>query len=132
MDMVNHPLTIANLTRLLSLPDRPVRHFKMQRAFRNILEQSWFRSGQPDLTASFGQLVEEGCAPLWVEMGCDFVEQQNRPLFAPLGNQVGMGQYDGEQQCLLFTGRTFLGWLLFCGVKYAEVCAMGAMQGPAG
>ena len=94
---------------VLSQFDGSVRYFEVQRAVRNVLEQGRFRSGQPDLASPFRKLVEKRRPALWIEVGSNLVEQQDRPLFALFGNQVGMGQYDGKEQRFLFAGGAFVG-----------------------
>ena len=44
-----------------------------------------------------------------IEVGGDLVEQQERRLAAALGDEVGMGEDEAEQQRLLLAGRGLRG-----------------------
>src|SRR5690606_42159385 len=61
-------------------------------------------------------------------MGCYFVKQQDWAASTLLSDQIGMGQYDREEQGLLLAGRTFLRRLILGCVKNGEVGAMWAFQ----
>ena len=55
------------------------------------VEQVGLGRRHPDLAAAFKAGEQRRPAP-WVEMGRDLVEQQDRRLAAPVGDQFGMGE----------------------------------------
>ena len=61
-------------------------------------------AGHPHLAAAF-EASEQRRAALRIEVGGDLVEQQDRRLAAALGDQLGMGEDEAEQQRLLLAGR---------------------------
>ena len=68
------------------------------------MEQRGFGACQPDLPAALVQSLEQGGAARRIEMRGDFIEEEDRALLALFGDEIGMGQDDAEEQCLLFAG----------------------------
>ena len=58
------------------------------------------------------QPLEQGGAADRVEMGGDLVEQQDRAAPAALGDEIGMGEDQADQQRLLLAGRAERGGLV--------------------
>ena len=70
----------------------------------NAVEQGRLGRGHPNLLVAL-EPVEQGGAPVGVEMGGDLVEQQDRRSPPSFRDQLGMGQHEAEQQRLLLAGR---------------------------
>ena len=83
-----------------------------------ILEQRHLRSRHPNLTAARAKSFEQCRATTWVEMGGDFVQQQDWPCPAAIGDEIGMRKRDAKQQRLLFACGAALGGLVLVGVAY--------------
>ena len=67
-------------------------------------EQRGFGRRHPHLAAAFEAREQRGAAP-GIEVRGDLVEQQDRRRAAALGDQLGMGEDEAEQQRLLLAGR---------------------------
>ena len=94
------------------------------------LERREFGAGQPDLRAGFAQPLEQRAAPQRIEMGGDFVEQQQA---RPAGiEQSGMGEYQRQQHGLLLAGRAFGGRLVLAREGDGKVVAVRPGQGALG
>ena len=76
--------------------------------------------------------VEQGGAADGIEMGGDLVEQQDRAAFTALGDEIGMGEDQADQQRLLLAGRAEGGGLVLGGVGDEEIGAVRAGEGAAG
>ena len=59
----------------------------------------------PHLTAARSEPLEQGGAAHRIEMGGNLVEEQDRPAARLLGDEIGMGKDDADQQRLLLAGR---------------------------
>ncbi len=95
------------------------------------VEQRGFGGGHPHLAAAFEAGEQRGAA-LGIEVGGDLVEQEDRRLAAPLGDQFGVGEDQAEQQRLLLAGRGLRGRHLLGAVEDRQVLAVRALGGPAG
>ncbi|KHA64693.1 hypothetical protein NI18_07365, partial [Sphingomonas sp. Ant20] len=80
-------------------PDRDPRRLRVDR-----IEQCVLGAGHPHLPAP-RQPIEQRRAAGRIEMRRDLVEQQDRRLPGPLGDQLGMREDDAKQQRLLLAGR---------------------------
>ena len=60
------------------------------------IEQCGLRGGHPHLAASF-EASEQGGAALRIEMGGDFVEEQDGRRGAPFRDEIGVGKDEPQQ-----------------------------------
>src|SRR5205085_1093680 len=96
------------------------------------LKQGGIGAGQPSLALKPGEQLEQRLAACGVEMGGDFVEQQDRRFAAKLALQAGLGQHDRDQERLLLAGRGLLGGDALLGMDSPEVGAVRTPRGAAG
>jgi hypothetical protein len=62
----------------------------------------------------------------------DLVEQQDRPNAAAIGDQLGVGEHETEQERLLLSGRASRGRHMFGSVHDGKILTMRPFDGPAG
>ena len=84
------------------------------------LEQA--RQGNPNATIT--ELVAAG----GIEVGGDFIEQENRVLAALLGNDFGVRQDEVEQKRLLLSGRTTRRGLILGGEGDQQILIIGPVS----
>ena len=71
---------------------------------RDTREQAGLGCGHIDLPPTF-EPCEQGRPPLRIKVRSDFVQEQDRTISPPVGNEVGMGQDKAEKKRLLFPCR---------------------------
>jgi hypothetical protein len=71
----------------------------------DVSEQAGFRPGHPDLASARGEAFEQGGSAARVEVGGNLVEEEDRAAAGLLGDEIGMGEDDREEQRLLLARR---------------------------
>ena len=60
---------------------------------------------QPNLTATLFQPFEQRRTARGVEVGGNFIEEEDRAAFDGFGDEIGMREDDAEQERFLLAGR---------------------------
>ena len=83
----------------------PLDNLEPARGRADLVEQARLRPRHPNLPSALLQPLEQGGPAAGVEVGRDFVEEEDRPAAGAFGDEIGMGEDDRQQQRLLLAGR---------------------------
>ena len=125
---------VREWTKVLLLTDElAVIDMKHIRAAAQAREQRQIGARHPGLRAQRHDLLEQGGAAGDVQMRRDLVQQQERRMaVARRGKLPGIGEDDGDQQCLLLAGRTFARIRAFRGMAHRQIGQMRPRRRPPG
>jgi hypothetical protein len=90
------------------------------------IEQGRLGAGHPCLAPAGRQAFEQSRAAAGVEVGCDFVEEEDGRAADPRRDKFRMSEDEAEEQCFLLSCRAAFGRLVLAEMGDAEIGAVRA------